>query len=201
MTTRVNLIPTKRQQDRVDSNQKQGWATVVAVVGLGLLTVYGVAMARWRKDPEPIRQEIASINSDIKRLASQFDARRQEFDGARDTLSAIHSIGTQPDWSLLLGYLGHTMGEDVFLREFRLVMGTQSRGQAPSEDAGEGFVYLRGYGGSSNAVSQFVLSLERTPLFDETRLLGTLREPYQSLEAFSFEIECAMASMEGGEHE
>lgn len=196
MSIRVNLIPIQRRQERVNRAQKQGWATVVVIVGLSLLTVYGIAMARWRKDPEPIRQEIASVNSDIKRLATQFESRRSEFEDARTTLAAIHSIGSQPDWSLLLAYLGHTMGEDVFLRDFRLVMG-ERLSKAGSPEGSSGVVFLRGYGGSSNAVSQFVLSLEDTPLFDETRLLGTLREPYRSVEAFSFEIECAMAQMEG----
>ena len=55
-----------------------------------------------------------------------------------------------------------------------------------------------GCGQSQTAVSNFVLRLERTELFDQVKLIGTSRRPFLSGSAVEFQVECFLAEA-GGE--
>lgn len=157
-------------------------------------------------------QRLAEVSARLGKLGPQLAQ-------AQSSLETSRMVTQQPDWSILLGWLSNMVSEDVVLRECRLTP------VPPEEDAGEtdagarqvvhrnqeqdapwrgaappqAFVFeLRGLGGSQQAVSDFVLRLEGSGLFDRVTLIETHREPFLSSTAIAFELRCPLSGKGGG---
>ena len=94
-------------------------------------------------------------------------------------------------------------GDDVILRRCALASTSEARSAMRSIEAhAPRFGYrleLLGFGQTQAAVSQLVLKLESSSLFETVTLLETRREPYRERTAIAFRIECRITPE--GRHE
>ncbi len=123
-------------------------------------------------------------------------------------MASGRAVGEQPDWSLLLAMLSSALGDETVLRSIRLQAPPEA---APGAAGGSGTpggaaaartlqpitLEVTGLGRTQQVVSEFVLRLEHTPLFEMVRLVDTRREPFLNDHAVVFRIECVLDA--GGE--
>ena len=202
----VNLIPTHRRNARRRRVRVRRWAAVCVAYALVLFVSYGVCRAVWDAGHDLVR-ELDEVTEQIDQSNQAIAALGPEMAQARLTLDASQGIVDQPDWSVLLALMAKTLGDEIVLKSCRLQRRTDARAEArrpdgaPAQPAGEmpeAFtVALSGYGQSPQAVSRFVLRLERTGLFEQVKVRATNREPFLATDAIAFQIEGTLAEKGG----
>ena len=198
---RVNLISQSRRQDRAHRVRCRLWGTGIAgyaavitaacVVYFGMDTFAGTG---------PLHDKLAELDAELQSIESEQAQISPVLLEQRLVLNAGRSITDQPDWSMLLIYLAEELlGDDVVLAGCMLEPLTEE-GQNHNQNTSM-LVRLAGYGKSAPAVSQFVLRLEESSLFNKVTLEKTNREPFLNGQAIVFEVHCLMSGSEGGHHE
>ncbi|MHC5028529.1 MAG: PilN domain-containing protein [Planctomycetota bacterium] len=205
MTHSANLLPVYRvraleRRDRVRLWLRFGGAYGVCVVLGSLLYALGHA-----------GPGAAELSRDLPRIAARDTAiartsasLRDDIAAAQHHLGVARKVGRNPNWSIPLAMIAESCGDEVILRSCAL--GRTSAGNKPDGPRREGqasaFGYrleLLGYGRTQSAVSQLVLKLETSALFDAVSLLETRREPFLDQTAVAFRIECRITPE--GKHE
>ena len=144
----------------------------------------------------------------VEQAESTVDALRGRIGRAEARLTSGRAVGEQPDWSLLLAMLSSALGDETVLRSIRLQAPPEaapgaagSSGKPGRADAARTLqpisLEVTGLGRTQQVVSEFVLRLEHTPLFETVRLVDTRREPFLNDHAVVFRIECVLEA--GGE--
>jgi Tfp pilus assembly protein PilN len=179
----INLIPTprllrKRVRDRV-RRWAVGFSIYVVALAFGCAVMIPPA-------PRPVANDDASVQTRLTQLTADFDNANTQLAAARVRHAAALSLTAQPDWGNLLSVLGDKLGEEVVLRDVRLV---QSKSAAQRQYTLE----MRGLARTQASVSTFVASLEELKLFDQVRLLRTGREPFLSDSVITFDLECSLS--------
>jgi hypothetical protein len=160
---------------------------------LALVAGYGVCYA-WagQGTTKDLSGELADMTAKTQEARSTAERLHRQIVTAQSRLEADRAVGNQPDWSILLSSIAADLKDDIVLRQCRLSPINDRPGSAASS-AGRAFVFqMEGYGRSQDAVSEFVLRLERKGLFDEVKLVRTSREPLLSEIAINFRLDCAM---------
>ena len=196
----VNLIPAYRHGARRRSKRLRRWTGVCAAYAAVLLVVYGGARAVWGGGGRAIEEEAARAAVQISESAERITQLQQKLFESQRLLAANRVLADQPDWSLLLAMLSDALGEEIVLKSCKLHPAGAPRGPAaflsgPAADPEGGFrLAITGYGRSLTVVSQFVLRLERTRLFQEVRTVKTNREAFLAGRAIAFELDCVLAN-------
>lgn len=113
---------------------------------------------------DAIVEEQRSLAADLQKIESRL---------------AAHAEATQhPDWSILLAYISRLGADSVVLNGFVLEQG---------ERQGAYTVALAGVARSQNAVTRFLLGLERSGVFSDTTLV---RSTGDANGAYTFAIAC-----------
>jgi len=162
----------------------------------------------WGVGPNPLGQEIDYTGDRIRESGRTIVTLQKELATARWKLDSARGVGRQPDWSVLLALLAEGLGHDVVLKSCELnqvlipLRGTAGRPQMPppaglngSEKGPQELMFVltvTGFGRSQTAVSQFVLRLERSGLFDNVRLVNANRQPFLNGKAIAFQLECSL---------
>lgn len=192
----VNLIPAHRQATRRRSRYTRRWGVGVALYAallaggwLALQMVFGGADRAMASELGELRMQAADAAEQIRELQPRLA-------DAQTTLAASRSVGSQPDWSLLLSLLSHELDEQTMLNSLRLEpISTTGAVIGQSDDpARQKRFRLRvaGLGRSQAAVSDYVIRLEQTQLFDQVTLIDTRREPLGNDMAVGFRVECEL---------
>ena len=201
--TPMNFIPAHRRALRQQRRRQRVWTAVCTGYAAALA---GLALAAWLivdtggGDHEAHLRETFT---DIEETRLAIDQTKSKLAPARAELLATQSISGRPDWSILLAQVASQLTDDVFLSSVRLDQ--QAPGQpdraGPPEKTGSADAYtltIGGYGRTQAAVSDFVVKLESTPLFERVSILQTNRQTLMADKAISFELACLLS---GGQRE
>lgn len=206
----ANLIPLPR----LDARRRQvrtrhwswAWAGYAVVLG-GLLVA---AAMGWQTDRSAPEAELGSVLAEVDKNEKSVKQLRATIDSQRKKLWANLAVGDQPDWSVLLVFVKQTLGEEAWLRRFRL----QTLDIAAETDPKDVKVILKpaerrfamnliGIAASQNSVSDMVIKLERLGLFERVELRESKRvreggeENKFASERVAFEIEAWLDTREG----
>jgi hypothetical protein len=167
----------------------------VSVYAAALAAVYVACVCAWGVDADTLEGHRQATAERVQQVSRQIEAAQADLAAARRTLKANRSIGGHPDWSLLLMLLSANMNDGVVLRQCRLGPSDaeDDAAEAPADTVGWR-LDMAGYGREVTAVSQFALALEQTGLFDEVRLLKTVRQPFLAGQATHFQIRCNLGT-------
>jgi hypothetical protein len=161
----------------------------------------------WGVGTEPLAAEINHVTDRIATSGKAIVGLREQLTASRRKLNAFRGVGRQPDWSVMLKLVADGLGNEVVLKscelnEMAISPETASSGSAKSkisltsvseDDKQIVFVLdVAGFGRSQTAVSQFVLRMERLGMFDNVRLVSTIREPFLNAKAVAFRLKCRL---------
>jgi hypothetical protein len=200
----INLIPGKRLARKHRQRRLRIWtglcATYLLVLAAGLLLTHVL----WYSEGSSAKRESRTAAQTIDKHSLRTRQLRSALAEVTRELEVSRAIGAQPDWGKLLVLLSHELGEEVVLSQCGLVT-TDAKAvditgnlkawlsSSPLENllaARRYRVKLAGFGRTQSAVSQFVLGLERTKVFDSVRLITSYRQAFLDGQAIAFSIEC-----------
>jgi Tfp pilus assembly protein PilN len=190
-THRINLIPHYRRRERLLRLRKRRWMLATVAYAMFVMAGYFAWRIVWSADSYDQSAKLAYLHADIDTTNKSIAKTRAALREAGARLQANQTVTAQPDWSLLMALVGNLRGEDVVLNRCRLDASTAAL-NSPGAMKLVPTLGLHGYGRTSTAISQFVLKLENTQLFDAVSLLKTNREFYQGAEALAFQLECRL---------
>lgn len=201
----INLIPRARQMKAERRRRLRWWGGAWGAYAAALALAAGVMYLRFgiardlSAQLQKQGEQIASLQSDRKQTEAQLRQVSQKLLSAKGLLA-------QPDWSQLMSILADLRGNDVVLSDIELKLVAEQAPVAPAskkkESKGKAAapvavkskwqLQIQGHGKTPESVSQYVLRLERTQLFDIVNLVKTDRDPIGAGDATSFSIECPL---------
>jgi Tfp pilus assembly protein PilN len=218
----VNLIPMPRRENRYRRLRIRGWVLGTAVYLAVLIGACVVVRAAWSGSDRAVADELAAVQKQIAVTNQQLSIIQPELLEARSQLEASRAVAIQPDWSVLMMLLSRLRGEAIVFEQLKLQPlkieapkptaakpgapprpGSAAAKKAKEDDARKPMHYglqLTGLGQSQQEVSDFVLRVEQSGLFDSVKLVETTRFPFGAAHAIGFKIECAMGEKREGEH-
>jgi hypothetical protein len=201
LTTPINLIPRSRQGKAQRRRRLRFWSGAWGAYAAVLILCAGLMYLRFgtsrdlSTELDQQDQQIAALQTDSQQTNTQLLQVSQKLLSAKGLLE-------QPDWSQLLSILADLRGNDVVLENIELKLTAEQPPQAAAKKANakpvivipktKWTLQLAGHGKSPESVSQYVLRLERTDLFDIVNLLQTNRDPIGAGDATSFSIQCPL---------
>ena len=191
----VNLIPAHRHHAKQRRTRIQWVTTACVVYGLLLLGGYGFVFAAWGASGQTVAEELSQLQKTSETNTRLLSAVRAELLEAKATLSANRSVGRQPDWSILLDLLAKITGEHVVLESCELEQIEKEEEQSSSDLPAAQAKYLLSISGLAKSqidVSQFVLGLEKSRLFDQVKLVETTRRLINEYDAVAFKLACSL---------
>lgn len=211
--TNINLVPARWREKAARSRQKRRWIGATFVYALALCGVAAVAIAAADSDGTSLAADIAKTKQQIEQLDHAIIALKPALAEAQTKLSVARSIADQPDWSLLLAVLSDATKGDIALVRCQL-----SRSDGAAETPAPAVknaaaapttrpaappamkLALHGLGRTQTSVTDFVLRLEQTALFDRVTLKHVSKESTEGggPERCGFEIECSLNSDTSG---
>jgi len=193
----VNLIPPDRLAGKTIRGHLRIWSAVGTVYLLVLVAALGACYAAWgRNDNVGLAKQLASTQLQIDETAAAMSEMTAQLSKAKEALATVETVADQPDWSILLALLAKQTGKDVVLQACQVApeKGPSGIGDPSGENStSEGATYrlaLVGFGQTQQAVSRFLLELDRVEVFDEVRLVKSNRQPFLEGQAVAFRIEC-----------
>ena len=201
LSTPINLIP-KGRQGKAERRRRlrfwtSAWCAYAAVLALSAGLMYlRLGTSRDLSDElDKQDQQIASLQTESHQTNAQLLQVSQKLLSARGLLE-------QPDWSQLLSVLSDLRGNDVVLEDIELKLSAEQLSAPAAKKPNvkpvvlipktKWNLQLAGHGKTPESVSQYVLRLERTDLFDSVNLLQTNRDPVGAGDATSFSIQCPL---------
>ncbi|HET6251691.1 MAG TPA: hypothetical protein VFE47_28660 [Tepidisphaeraceae bacterium] len=206
---RVNLIPAPRlEQRRCRAHARRCVKACSIYTLLALLAAVGCRFA-WNDDTDAAEQRLAIADADVQHIDVAIARCRSDLNAAKVSLAVNCQLVSQPDWSLLLKLLAALNGDAVVLKSVALdtraeaaasvipvIQTFSSSGKSTKPLAAEPKRAVRliliGTGESQLAVTQFVVRLEKTGLFDRVIVADTGRETFMAGSAISFRLECIL---------
>jgi Tfp pilus assembly protein PilN len=181
--TPINLIPLPRVRRKRLRARIRWWGVGLATYVAALVVFFGVRLAGRTvaipPDPAIQEQRMAQLSSDLAKASKHRDDARMRH-------AATLMLAGRPDWSVLLPLLGRSMGDEVVLKELKLV-------QSKDQTARQYGLEMRGVARTSASAANFVTKLEETGLFDDVRLLRTGREPFLAESMVNFDVLCRLS--------
>lgn len=178
MNHTASFIPARRALASRCKQRKIKWTLAnIAAVGIGAL---GALSARsiFLGGEHITASSTAAAQSRLDSIITEQTTQAQQLQLINTRLQS-HADATQhPDWSVLIGYISRIGAQSIALDAFVLT---------PGETRGSYNVTLSGQAVSQNAVTEFVLDLERSGVFHETSLMRSSRGNEQM---YLFDIEC-----------
>ncbi len=188
-----NLIPSYRLERRRRHRRVRAWGAAISVYAVLLAAVYVGCQALWGVDADAMARQREATRQRVRQIRDRIDGVQTRLAEAQRTLRANAALGDHPDWSLLLMLLARTMNEGVVLRQCSLTPAEPTAEAPAATKPSPGWrLEMSGYGKTVTAASEFALAMERTGLFQEVRLLKTVRQPFLAGQATHFQIHCAL---------
>jgi Tfp pilus assembly protein PilN len=202
----VNFIPAARLAAKKRKARIRAWGTICVVYALLLVTLTLLAYGLWGTTDTSIEQDRQSTEQAIQQHNLTVVQLRGKLARALAEQRLGRAILRQPDWSKLLGLLAEELGNDIVLSHFGLAA-LNTDGKDAAENLKEWFsassagpllaegryrLRLTGFGHSQNSVSQFILRLEQTGVFESVKLMTSNRQTFLDDQAVAFSIECGI---------
>ena len=195
---RDNLIPARRREKRYRIRRVQKWATALGAYGVLLICAYVACFAFGQDDSGAIVKEMSETTERFRASAKQIHELRESVTESSQRLAAVRVLAQNPDWSLLLAMVANNLTKEVVLDRCSLAP-VDAGIDADPPASGEAVIYQRylldlsGFGQSQTSVSQFVLRLEKSSLFESVRLIKTQKRNFMDGQAVSFRLECELS--------
>lgn len=224
----VNFIPRQRREAASHRARLRAWALGASAYALLCLVAFAVSGTVDVAEDPAVAAELTQLPGQIDASQRALNSLQMQLDDAQARLDAARAVAHQPDWSVLLGVLAQSLGDDVVLTTCKLEADHPgdrttlaprtgaSRATGPAAFAGADpaaassvvpgsrfTLELSGLGRSQASVSQFVLRLEQLGIFERVTILKTGREMFGEHESIGFRLEAtigaaAAAASEGG---
>ncbi|MEX0745547.1 MAG: PilN domain-containing protein [Phycisphaeraceae bacterium] len=192
----VNLIPDARRDARRSRRHARRWSVAGVIYALALVGIWLIAQSIFGGADRALAEQLNDIDKQRASAAEQIRKLEPRLAEAQTTLAASRSVGSQPDWSLLLNLLAQQLGEEVLLTSCRLepasATGPVAARPADGQPQQHYRVRLAGLGLSQRDVSDYLLRLEKTGLFSRVTLIDTRKEPFRDTLAVGFRMECEL---------
>lgn len=206
----VNLIPMARRIARDRARRMRFWLAVGITYGLLLGGGFAAWRAAWAGQIEDVGPDLMKCNAASSGLAKSIALANAQLNDAKQSADVTRMVTHQPDWGILLASLAKLNDDDVVLRRCELssatvatsmapppppapvaptAPGTAAKPIAPPPPKVVVTLHLSGAGRTPMAVSEYVLRLERTGLFEHVELLGTTRDSAMPEGAVSFRVD------------
>lgn len=204
----VNLIPQAKLVARKRVRRVRAWCVAGSIYAGALGVAWASVHLLGRDEHTALAAEIEALQEQIDQDNEAALALRPRLDAALATLAANRSVGSQPDWSLLLSLVADMLGDEVVLSACELEDGAppgpftadapgankEASGASVDHDVLRRYTLrLVGLGKSHGAVLGYVRTLEKTQLFESVKLVETRPEPFGDTSAIGFKIECLLA--------
>lgn len=199
----VNLLPSARVAAIRRRGCIKAWSVGCGVYTLGL-AVWCVVLSAgsgWGS----LKAELETAHAAVQERSREVAASRAELESARRAWEAAQAVGVHPDWSVLLGLLANTRGDEVVLSNCELQPASAAEkvpAAGPARVGGPvaapGYTLeVHGVALSQRAVSSYVLVLESLDVFETVTLLeakraaaaGALRP---GMDVVSFKLRCSL---------
>jgi hypothetical protein len=194
----INLIPAPRRLAAAKRRHLRRW--IIGCLGFAVILVALCTASHmiWCGEFETLDEGINATTEQIKGSSKAIQRLSRQLADAQWKLESCLAVGKQPDWSIPLAMVAGKLGEEVVLEQCELKPRKNADGQG-GDDAGSGRYVFRvtGLGKTQTAVSQFVLRLEKSDLFNRVRLIKTNRQPFLSGKAVQFQLECLLEGKGG----
>ena len=193
----VNLAPQWRKLAARRAVRCRFWLAGCTAYAAVLILAYGVCYGQWHGADNHVREQLTEADKridEIDRVIARTVARLAQ---SRLDLRVNRVLSERPDWSVVLRLVAGTLGDDLVLRECKLVT-TDDRstggpvGQEPPSGSRALTLNLRGHARSQASISRYALRLEQTSLFDKVTVLETRREPFLTGESVAFSVTCSI---------
>ncbi|MBT8484518.1 MAG: hypothetical protein HKO59_00465 [Phycisphaerales bacterium] len=188
----VNLIPAARLRRASVQRHLRAWITTWSSLALFLLVAFFVAGGISANDDRTLTEQITVATNTIEQGQIETTRLRSAIEHSMTVLRANRAVGVQPDWSILLALVAEALGDEMVIRECRLVAQP-----ARDEETGNDLTLtISGIGRTQQDISQFVLRMDKLTLFRRVRLTDTRREPFLNDHAIAFRLECELDKQE-----
>lgn len=210
----VNLIPAYRLEAAHLRRRARLWS-VAWLACAALVAASGLVMHSTSAQASDVTDEaLQRAVSHADELTRSITKADRELAEAQTRLAAGRALSDRPDWSMMLVTVSKLLGTDNVLSVFKLRAetaavagpvpggaqsggaqsgGTQSGGAQPA-GVSRYKLEIAGMGRSQESVSEFVLRLQGTGLFEEVKFIRSAREPFMSGEAVAFGVECTLVA-------
>ena len=196
----INLIPASRREAKARRTRLIRWGIVLGLYAGALLGAHFVCGACWSGDSHLLAAETRASAARLREANRTMLSLHGELTQTEEKLRSAQAVGRQPDWGVLLGLLARNVGDDIVLEFCRLRQDAPPRSKKASAVAERDQPLLLDLGGlamSQAIVSQFVLRLEKTGLFDQVRLVNTAQRTFLKKDAVAFRLECLLSGQGG----
>jgi len=202
MTTSLDLSPARRKAIRATRKRTRIWVRSLAGLGVLLTIGTGIGSAALGREDGTVLEDLDAVSLRIEELTSQKDSLATVVRSENASLRLIREIGSHPDWSHLLLLLADLTGERLTLDSVDLTLADRTwAGDVPPPNvAGNGpfALILQGRAKDQEDVTEFVLALETTGVFQRVNLVESMRS---SDSTAAFRVECVLgraATEQGG---
>ncbi len=202
-------MPAWRIERRSRLNRMRTWATVLGIYGVLLGGAYAACLAFGADDGKVVLEQMRQSTARFGKAGKEIRGLRASLTEASRRIAASRALAQNPDWSLLLAMVARDLSDDVVLERCSLApvdAGAEEKPSAPPSGAARAealgarevlyqryLLDLSGFAQTQTGVSQFVLRLENSRLFESVRLIKTQKRQFMDGQAVSFRIECALS--------
>ncbi len=191
----VNLAPAWRRTATRRARRCRVWLAGCAAYGAMLVVAYGVCYGQWHAAGAQVHDEVADAARRIDETGKAIALTATKLTESRLALRVNRILSDRPDWSVVLQLVASTLGDDLVLRECKLVAAAPGAGgadDAPDAPRRELILHLRGFARSQASISQYTLRLEQTSLFGKVTVVETRRKPFMTSESVAFSLACSI---------
>ena len=210
MIAGVNLIPMYHQAAHRRRAYAMRWVGICAGYTMLVMAAGFGAQCLWGRGAMDVSERLANLNASAASNESAAKAFGPKLEQMQTTLAASRTVGSQPDWSVLLRLVAGLLDHKTVLSSCRLKPAAEAGGRLvlgsegkPKRFGAKGYVLdLNGLGENQQAVAGYVLRLEKTGLFGKVALIDTRKEPFLrgGQNAIGFQIHCTLDDGSEGEH-
>lgn len=199
--TSFNLIPKRRLEAKSRRARMRAWIIACTAYAVVILGAYALTQSASGGPDSALAAHLAKAAAETKKWDRQVRMLRGKVGKARLTLEANRAVGEQPDWAVVLALLAKNLDDDLVLKRCKLHPEPVEKPKSKSKKRTKGepapkpkrfILDISGFGRSQKAISQFVLRLEGSKLFEKVTAVKTNREPFMAGKAMAFQIRCLL---------
>ena len=197
--TSFNLIPTRRLEVKSRRARMRTWIIACTAYAVGIVGAYALYQSTSEGPDVALADDITKAAAETEKWDRQVRMLRGKVGKARLTLEANRAVGEQPDWAVVLALLAKNLDDDLVLKRCKLEPEAVEKSKkptkgepAPAPKPKRYILDISGFGRSQKAISQFVLRLEGSTLFEKVTAVKTNREAFMAGKAMAFQIRCLL---------
>ncbi len=195
MTRAVNLIPAHRFEARRQRRRARQWLACGMLYAVGLVGLCVAIQSLSGGAENALARELTEAEARHSDTAATIDRLHPILVQTQASLFASRSIGSQPDWSLLLDLLASLLDERMILTRVEL---NPIAAKSPTAPPAGYTLRLSGMALSHEAANDYVLRLEDTRLFDRVQTQGAIKQAFGAGTAVAFHVDCRLAEIDSG---